>query len=59
MEGFPDTFKMLFRAIYTDIARGRMSKEPLYATAADGHAEVKLCAAVLKSRRDRAWVGVR
>lgn len=54
VEGFPDTFKMLFRAVYADIARGR-SKAPLYATAADGHREVAVCEAILRSHRARAW----
>ena len=54
VEGFPDTFKMLFRAVYADIVAGR-SKTPLYATAADGHAEVAVGEAILRSHRARAW----
>lgn len=57
VEGFPDTFKMLFRAVYADIARG-LSKSPLYATAEDGHREVAVCEAILKSHRRRTWVNV-
>ncbi|MCZ7641215.1 MAG: Gfo/Idh/MocA family oxidoreductase [Verrucomicrobia bacterium] len=57
VEGFPDTFKMLFRAVYADIARGP-SKSPLYATAEDGHREVAVCEAILKSHRRRTWVDV-
>ena len=30
----------------------------LFATAADGHHEVKLCEAVLKSSRSKSWVAV-
>ena len=30
----------------------------LFATAADGHHEVKLCEAVLKSSRSKGWVKV-
>jgi len=57
VEGFPDTFKMLFRAIYSHIAR--MDKgEPLFATAADGHQEVAVCEAVLRSNRLGKWVQV-
>jgi predicted dehydrogenase len=56
-EGFPDTFKMLYRAVYGDIARGR-SDRPLYATAEDGHHEVKICEAVLKSARTGRWVRI-
>jgi predicted dehydrogenase len=56
VEGFPDTFKMLYRAVYADIARGRPSENPLYATAADGHQEAKLCEAILRSHRARRWI---
>ena len=54
VEGFPDTFKMLFRAVYADIVGGR-SKAPLYATAADGHAEVAVCEAIRRSHQAKAW----
>ena len=57
-EGFPDSFKMLYRAVYHDIARGQRSTNPLYATAADGDHEVKLCDAVLKSNAAKKWVTV-
>jgi predicted dehydrogenase len=53
-EGFPDTFKMLYRAVYADIASGK-SAAPLYATAEDGHDEVALCDAILRSHRTQQW----
>ncbi|MBM3823977.1 MAG: Gfo/Idh/MocA family oxidoreductase [Verrucomicrobia bacterium] len=54
-EGFPDSHKMHYRAVYEHIASGR--KTPvLFATAADGHHEMRLCEAVLKSSRTRGWV---
>jgi predicted dehydrogenase len=56
-EGFPDTFKMLCRAVYADVVNGR-SAAPLYATFADGHREVRVCEAVLRSHRERRWVDV-
>jgi predicted dehydrogenase len=56
-EGFPDTFKQLYRAVYADIANGK-SATPLYATFADGHREVLLCEAILRSHREQAWVTV-
>ena len=56
-EGFPDTFKQLYRAIYADIENGK-SKEPLYATFEDGHREVLICEAILASHRERKWVKV-
>jgi len=56
VEGFPDTFKMLYRAVYADIAAGGPCALPLYATARDGHEEVRLCEAILASHRSRGWV---
>jgi predicted dehydrogenase len=55
-EGFPDTFKQLYRAIYGDVQAGKPSAAPLYATFADGHREVVLCEAILKSHQQRGWV---
>jgi predicted dehydrogenase len=57
-EGFPDSFKMLYRAVYADVARGSYSKQPLYATAEDGDHEVRLCDAILKSNQRRKWMKV-
>lgn len=56
-EGFPDTFKQLYKAVYADIANGK-SATPLYATFADGHREVMLCEAILRSHREQRWVTV-
>jgi predicted dehydrogenase len=56
-EGFPDTFKQLYRAVYDAIANGRPA-EPLYATFEDGHREVLLCEAILRSHREQQWVAV-
>jgi predicted dehydrogenase len=56
-EGFSDSHKMQYRAVYEHIASG--GKTPLlFATAQDGHEEVKLCEAVLKSHAQRKWVAV-
>ena len=57
VEGFPDTFKMLFRAVYGVIAAGGKG-ERLFATAEDGHQEVAVCEAILASHVRRAWVRV-
>jgi predicted dehydrogenase len=54
VEGFPDTFKMLFRNIYAAIAGGKC--ERLFATAEDGHQEVAVCEAIMKSNKSRQWV---
>ncbi len=57
VEGFPDTFKMLFRAVYRVIAAGGRG-ERLFATPEDGHHEVAVCEAILKSHQARRWVKV-
>jgi predicted dehydrogenase len=57
-EGFPDTFKQLFRAIYDWIDRGDFSAPRPFPTFADGHREVVLCQAILQSQRSRGWVDV-
>lgn len=56
-EGFADSHKMQYRAVYEHIAGGRKSPA-LFATAADGHHEVQLCEAVLKSSRAKTWVKI-
>jgi predicted dehydrogenase len=53
-EGFADSHKMHYRAVYEHIASGRKTA-PLFATAEDGHHEVRLCEAVLKSSRAKGW----
>ena len=56
-EGFPDTFKQLFRAFYGYIASDRREPPP-FPTFADGHRELLLCDAVLRSHRERRWATV-
>ncbi|MHC1768329.1 MAG: Gfo/Idh/MocA family protein [Verrucomicrobiia bacterium] len=57
VEGFPDTFKMLFRNVYSAIANGGTG-ERLFATAQDGHTEVAVCEAIQKSHENRQWTKV-
>jgi predicted dehydrogenase len=54
-EGFADTFRELYRAVYADVARGAPSPEPDYPTFRDGHVENVLADAVARSNRERAW----
>jgi predicted dehydrogenase len=54
VEGFPDTFKMNFRAIYGSILSPKASP-PLYATVEDGHQEVAACEAIVKSHKAQRW----
>lgn len=58
-EGFPDTFKQLYRAVYADIEAGKPSKNPLYATFEDGHKELALCEAILASSKAGKWTKVK
>ncbi|GEM83023.1 Gfo/Idh/MocA family protein [Meiothermus hypogaeus] len=58
-EGFPDTFKQLYKAIYADIGAGRPSKNPLYATFVDGHKALALCEAILASSKAGKWTKVK
>jgi predicted dehydrogenase len=57
VEGFPDTFKMLFRSVYGAIAAGGEGGR-LFANAADGHQEVSVCEAILRSNHGQKWVEV-
>jgi predicted dehydrogenase len=57
-EGFPDTFKQLYRAVYADVLAGARSASPLYATFEDGHHEVLLCEAIARSHREQKWITV-
>lgn len=57
-EGFPDTFKQCFRAFYGAIEAGDISGAGSFPTFADGHREIVLCDAILKSHRERRWVNI-
>lgn len=58
VEGFADTFGALFSAVYADVAAGRPSERPRYATFADGHEEMAIGDAVLESSRSGRWAEV-
>ena len=55
-EGFPDTFKQCFRAFYEYIEAGDFAAPPTFPTFADGHREIVLCEAILRSHREQRWV---
>ncbi len=55
-EGFPDSFKQCFRAFYDYVAAGDFSAPATFPTFADGHREIILCQAILKSHREGRWV---
>lgn len=58
VEGFADTFGAAFRAIYADVETGRPSSTPPYANFADGHREMLVGDAILKSAQTGRWVEV-
>ncbi|TMC53210.1 MAG: Gfo/Idh/MocA family oxidoreductase [Chloroflexi bacterium] len=55
-EGFADTFKALYAAVYRAVAEGKPGDG--YPTFADGHDEMLVCDAVARSSRERRWVDV-
>lgn len=55
-EGFPDTFKQLFRSFYEYIDNGDFTATPGFPTFEQGHHEVELCEAILTSHRKQRWV---
>ncbi|MCO8123991.1 Gfo/Idh/MocA family oxidoreductase [Stieleria sp. TO1_6] len=62
-EGFPDSFKQLFRTVYGCIRSGEFAATSehapaLFPTFADGHREILICEAILNSHRRRGWVDV-
>ena len=57
-EGFPDTFKQLFRSFYGYIAKDDFTAHCPFPTFGDGHREILLCEAILKSHREQRWVDV-
>ncbi|NLF31613.1 MAG: hypothetical protein GX591_12090 [Planctomycetes bacterium] len=57
-EGHPESFRELFRLFYEYIAAGDMKAAPAFPTFEDGHREVALCEAILKSHRQQRWVSL-
>ncbi len=58
-EGFPDTFKQLYRTIYSYIQAGDYRKPKPFPTFEDGHHSLVLMEAIIASDRDRRWVEIR
>jgi predicted dehydrogenase len=59
VEGYPDTFRGLFAAVYADVAAGKPSVDPAYPTFADGHEVALVCQAVAESAASGTWTPVR
>ncbi|MGL6278175.1 MAG: Gfo/Idh/MocA family protein [Gaiella sp.] len=55
-EGWVETFRELYRAVYAAVGAGAMPTEPDFPTFADGHAANVLGDAIAVSNRERRWV---
>jgi predicted dehydrogenase len=58
-EGYPDTFKMLYRAVHDYIEAGDWSKPKSYPTFEDGHLIQNLCETIAQSAQERRWIDVK
>jgi predicted dehydrogenase len=57
-EGFENGFRAMYKAVYQDVAAGRPSANPAYATFEDGHEEALIVEAVAESARTGQWTNV-
>jgi predicted dehydrogenase len=57
-EGFPDTFKQLYVAVYRYIQAGNFDVATDFPTFADGHDELVVGEAILRSAREGKWVSL-
>jgi predicted dehydrogenase len=57
-EGFPDTFKQLYAAVYKAIQAGEPTTRVDFATFEDGHKRLALGEAILRSSKESRWVDV-
>ncbi len=57
-QGFPDTFKQLFRDFYDYIAGKDFTAARTFPTFNEGHHEILLCEAILKSHKEQRWINV-
>ena len=57
-EGWVDTFRELYRAVYTAVAAGEVPADADYPTFADGHGANVLGDAIALSNRERRWVAI-
>lgn len=55
-EGYADTFTQCFRDFYESIAAGELEAAAPFPTFADGHCEILLCEAILRSHQEQGWI---
>jgi predicted dehydrogenase len=56
-EGFPDTFKQIFKEVYSYIS-GEQSANANFPTFKDGLREIVLCETIMESNKKRSWIKV-
>jgi predicted dehydrogenase len=57
-EGFPDTFKQLYVAVYRYLQAGDFGTPPDFPTFEDGHYELVVGEAILRSASESRWVDI-
>ncbi|MCP4611196.1 MAG: Gfo/Idh/MocA family oxidoreductase [Planctomycetes bacterium] len=57
-EGFPDTFKQMFKEVYSYIS-GDQSADACFPTFKDGLREIVLCETIMESNKNRTWIKVK
>ena len=57
-EGFPDTFKQIFKEVYSYIS-GEQSASVCFPTFKDGLREIVLCETIMESNDKRTWIKVK
>ncbi|MDT8299936.1 MAG: Gfo/Idh/MocA family oxidoreductase [Sedimentisphaerales bacterium] len=57
-EGFPDTFKQMFKEVYSYIS-GERSAGACFPTFKDGLREIVLCETIMESNKNRTWIEVK
>lgn len=58
VEGYPDTFRAFFAAVYADVASGVPGADPDYPTFVDGHDVLLVTDAIARSHKEQRWIKV-
>ena len=58
VEGYPDTFRALFKEVYQDVAAGGPAPDPTYPTFVDGLDALLVTEAVARSSQEQRWIAV-